>query len=143
VVSTSAGQSEAVRRVTEQMGRVRDGVEQIRRASAAQEAQHQGAREASQAVAGVAGDVRVATEAQALGTARIGESIETVRATVQHINRALEEQLSGIREARGFLESTQGHTTATQESARRIDEAMRGLHAQAERLRASVERFRV
>ncbi len=143
VVGSSAGQSEAVRRVSEQMGRVREGVELIRRAGAAQEALHESVRGASQSVRDVAAGVSSATEEQAGGTARIGESIETVRAAVEYIGRALEGQLASIRQAGEFLEGARGYTTLTQDSARQIDDAMRGLRAQAEQLRARVAEFRL
>jgi methyl-accepting chemotaxis protein len=143
VVGSSAGQSEAVRRVSEQMARVREGVELIRRAGAAQEALHESVRSASSSVRDVAADVSAATEGQARGTARIGESIETVRAAVEYIGRALEEQLGSIRQAGEFLEGARGYTTLTQDSARQIDEAMRGLRAQAAQLRARVAEFRL
>ncbi len=132
-----------MKRVSEQMCRVREGVDLICRAGAAQEALHEAVRAASLAVRGGAADVSSATEAQARGTARIGESVETVRAAVEYIRRALEEQLASIREASEFLEGARGYTTLTQDSARQIDDAMRGLRAQAGQLRAGVAKFRV
>jgi methyl-accepting chemotaxis protein len=143
VVGSSAGQSDAVRRVSDQMGRVREGVELIRRAGAAQEALHEAVRGSSQAVREGAAEVSSATEEQARGMARIGESIETVRAAVEYIGRALEDQLGSIRQAGEFLEGARGYTTLTQDSARQIDDAMRGLRAQAEQLRARVAEFRI
>jgi methyl-accepting chemotaxis protein len=143
IVGSSAGQSAAVQRVSEQMSSVREGVEIIREAGVAQEALHEAIREASQAVRRVAADVSVATEAQARGTEGIGGSIETVRSTVEYMSRALQEQLGSIRAAGDFLEGAQRYTTLTQESAREIDAAMRGLHAQAEQLRARVAEFRI
>jgi methyl-accepting chemotaxis protein len=143
VAGGSAGHSEAVRRVSEQMARVRAGVELIRRAGAAQEELHEAVRGASQSVRDVAADVSGATEEQARGTARIGESIETVRAAVEYIGRALEEQLGSIRQAGEFLEGARGYTTLTQDSARQIDAAMRGLRAQAAQLRTRVAEFRI
>ena len=143
VVGSSARQSAAVQRVAEQMGSVREGVEIIREAGAAQEALHEAVRAASQAVRAGAADVRAATEAQSRGTLRIGESVETVRRTVESMARALEEQLASIRSAGGVLEGSRRYTTLTQASAHEIDEAMRGLHAQVARLRARVAEFRI
>jgi methyl-accepting chemotaxis protein len=143
IVEGSARQSDAVARVSEQMCSVREGVETIRQAGAAQEALHEAVRSASLAVREGAADVRAATEAQSHGTLRIGDSIETVRRTVESMARALEEQLASIRDAGGLLEGTRRYTALTHASACEIDEAMRGLHAQAEALRARVAEFRI
>lgn len=74
---------------------------------------------------------------------RIGESVETVRLTVQQMRQALEDQLSSIRGASELLGQAHGSIALTGESAGRIDAAMRDLRAQAEQLRTGARKFRI
>jgi methyl-accepting chemotaxis protein len=142
VVTATAAQSVALQRVAEQMERVRQGVDRIEHAGAAQQALHDAVRRSSQAVSAAAGEVRVATDRQGHDMERIGESVETVRVTVQQMRQALEDQLSSIRGAGELLDQSHGSIALTGESAERIDVAMRDLRAQAEQLRMGVRKFR-
>jgi methyl-accepting chemotaxis protein len=143
VVAATANQSASLERVAEQMEHVRQGVERIQRAGAAQQTLHEAVRRSSQAVSAAAGDVRAATDRQAHDMERIGESVETVRITVQQMRQALEDQLSSIRGASELLEHAHGSIALTGESAGRIDVAMRDLRTQAEQLRVGARKFQI
>jgi len=142
VVTATAAQSAALGRVAEQMQRVRQGVERIERAGAAQQTLHEAVRRSSQSVSSAAGEVRTATDHQAHDMERISESVETVRVTVQQMRQALEDQLSSIHGASELLDQSHGSIALTGASAERIEVAMRDLRAQAEQLRTGVRKFR-
>jgi methyl-accepting chemotaxis protein len=74
-------------------------------------------------------------------SARIGENIETVKRTVEAINRALQEQSKACLEAAQSIEGATKHTSENDALAAQMGESARELLAQAELLRADVRRF--
>jgi methyl-accepting chemotaxis protein len=87
--------------------------------------------------------VRNTTEEQARGSARIRDSVEQVRQTVEGINRALQDQSTSCRSVGESTEQLLARTRNNEEAARQMDEAVKALVTQAEALREDVRRFRI
>lgn len=143
IVNSLREQTKAAGHVVGLMGQVREGVDQIRAASAEQDRGNVIVFEGSVTMRDVAKQVRSTTEEQAHGSGRIRESIEGVRSAVEQINGALQEQSLACSAAVEFLEEVRSRTRANEESAQMMDSVTKELSRQAGMLRDEIDRFEI
>ena len=143
IVGAVREQAKAASHVAELMERVRNGVDEIRRAAEEQGKGNEIVYGGAVAMREVAQQVRGTTEEQARGSGRIRESVDGVRDAVEQINSALQEQSAACRSVVEFLEEVSSRTQSNEVSARRMDEATKGLLGEAARLREEVHQFQV
>ena len=142
-VGATAEQMRASAHVVERTERVQAGVVGIRAATHGQERSNDEVRKGSDALRAVAQRVRETIASQALGAARIGESIETVQRTVREITGGLREQGDACERAAQVVGLSKEHIHANEESAESLGSAARELEHEAEALRDAVRRFRI
>ena len=123
------------------MDRVRDRVDQIRKAGIQHERGNEVVRRNALAMREVAQQVTQTTREQARGTAAIARSVERVKDAVAEIHQALQRQGGSSAEAADFLEQVHARTRSHDESASVLSGATEVLVEQAHGLRESIRRF--
>ena len=143
IVVAVAQQSKAASLVVELMERVRQGVEQIRRAGREQDHGNESVLAGSEVMREIARRVRKTTSEQAQGSARIAEGVEAVGAAAERIDASLSEQAGACAAAEQELERMEERTRAHGAVAQELDAAVGRMRQDADRVREAVGRFQV
>ena len=141
IVSAVKEQATASGHIVGLMDRVRDRVDQIRKAGIQHERGNEVVRRNALAMREVAQQVTQTTREQARGTAAIARSVERVKDAVAEIHQALQRQGGSSAEAADFLEQVHARTRSHDESASVLSGATEVLVEQAHGLRESIRRF--
>ncbi|HKE10642.1 MAG TPA: methyl-accepting chemotaxis protein [Myxococcota bacterium] len=141
IVSAVREQTKAAAHVVGLMGRVIDGVEQIRAAEGDRGRGSEAITRSAAVMREVAQQVRGTTQEQARGYASIREMAERVRETTRRMNSALREQTVACKEVASFLERVLQGTRESDEAAQQMGHTVQSLVGEAEALRGATRRF--